>query len=342
MRPGEPRVADKNVVSDVHDIAAQTGATALVTGGAGFIGSHLCDLLRRAGWNVHSVSRRPTGAATIYRHWAVDLTDAAATRTLVTSVQPDYVFHLAGHVWATTDLALVLPTFHSNLHTTVNLLHSLAGMGCRRFITTGSQIEPDARSSEAAPHLPYAASKWASSDYVRMFHELYGLPAAIARVFMVYGPQQGAQKLIPYVVGCLARGEVPQIASGSRLGDWIYVDDVAVGLARMAVAPQAAGRTIDLGSGSLVSTAQLVEKVCSLMGTAIRPDFAAISDRPAEPPRLARMDETRRVLDWSPKVSLEEGLRRTVEWCRREAGPVEKTGSKRDAAASPALQEGAP
>lgn len=311
---------NNNVVSDLHDIAAKAGATALVTGGAGFIGSHLCDLLRGAGWIVHSVGRRPRSAATTHRHWAMDLTDAAATRDLVMSIQPDYVFHLAGHVWATTDLALVLPTFHSNLHTTVNLLHALVETSCRRFIMTGSQIEPDARSGEAVPNLPYTASKCASSDYVRMFYALYQLPGVIARVFMVYGPRQNPSKLIPYVIGCLLRGEVPQITNPRHLGDWIYVDDVAVGLARMAVAPNAAGRTIDLGSGSLISTAQLVQKVCELMGAEVRPVFGALPGSGTEPTRVARIDETRRMLGWSPNVTLAEGLRCTIEWCNESAG----------------------
>jgi UDP-glucose 4-epimerase len=313
-------MTESTLTSASPDIAAQAGASALVTGGAGFIGSRLCHLLRASGWVVHSVSRRPTGPASAHQHWQLDLTDAAATQTLVTSTQPDYVFHLASHVWGAPDLAHVLPTFHNNLHTTVNLLHSLAGKGCRRFIVTGSLVEPDARSGESVPPAPYAASKWASSDYVRMFHALYQLPGAIARVFMVYGPaQQDATKLIPYAIGRVLRGEAPEITSGRRLIDWIYVDDVAVGLARMAVAPNIAGRTVDLGSGSLISTAELVEKICELMGARVRPIFGAIPDRPMEPTAAARTDETVRMLGWSPQTSLAEGLRRTIDWYREEA-----------------------
>jgi UDP-glucose 4-epimerase len=314
-------VAFGGLVSHVQGLVALAGATALVTGGAGFIGSRLCDLLCRAGANVHSASRRRTGSSRAYQHWPVDLCDAAVTRELINLLQPDYVFHLAGHVWATADLANVLPTFHSNLHSTVNLLHSLVGTDCRRFIATGSQIEPDTRSGETVANAPYDAAKWASSDYIRMFHARYQLPAAIARVFMVYGPQQDPAKLIPYVIGCLLRGETPKLTSGRRLGDWIYVDDVAAGLVRLALAPDAAGRTVDLGSGALISTTQLVEEVCALMESPVRPAFGAIPDRPPEPARLARIDETRRILDWAPEVTLTDGLRRTIDWCRRQADP---------------------
>jgi UDP-glucose 4-epimerase len=314
-RRGGEQVTAVNAPSTIPEIASASGANALVTGGAGFIGGHLCNLLRASGWIVHSVSRRPAGPPSAHRHWQVDLTDLAACRELLTATRPDFVFHLASHVWGAPDLKHVLPSFHSNLHTTVNLLSIIAETGCRRFIVTGSLVEPDSRSGEDVPPAPYAASKWASGDYVRMFHALYQLPGAIARVFMVYGPaQQDPTKLIPYVIARVLRGEAPEITSGRRLIDWVYVDDVAEGLARMAVAPDIAGRTVDLGSGTLISTAELVEKICELMGGKQKPRFGAIPDRPMEPTRTARVDETRRMLHWSPPTTLADGLRRTIEW----------------------------
>jgi UDP-glucose 4-epimerase len=318
-------MTDTTFAAETYEIIAQAGARALVTGGAGFIGNRLCDLLRAAGWVVHSVSRRTAGAASAHQHWQLDLTDAAATQALVREVRPDFVFHLASHVWGAPDLAHVLPTFHSNLHTTVNLLCAITGTDCRKFVVTGSLVEPDERSCAGVPSAPYAASKWASSDYVRMFHELYQLPAAIARVFMVYGPaQQDRTKLIPYVIERLLRGQPPEITSGRRLIDWVYVDDVAVGLARMAVAPNIAGRTVDLGSGSLISTVDLVRKICELTEAKVQPVVGAIPDRPMEPVRVARTDGTLRLLGWAPTTSLAEGLRRTIDWYREEAERREK------------------
>jgi UDP-glucose 4-epimerase len=309
-------MTETRVAPQVPELVAYAGATALVTGGGGFIGSRLCELLHASGWIVHSVSRR-AGSAAAQRHWQLDLTDSTQTQALLGESRPDFVFHLASHVWGAPDLAHVLPTFHSNLQSTVNLLHAIAQTGCRRFITTGSLVEPIGRSGDDVPSSPYAASKWASSDYVRMFHALYHLPAAIARVFMVYGPaQQDHTKLIPYVIGRVLRDEPPEIASGRRLIDWVYVDDVAVGLARMAIAPNIDGRSIDLGSGMLVSTADLVDKICDLMGAKVRPVFGAIPDRPMEPVRTARTEETRRMLNWAPETSLVEGLRRTIDWYR--------------------------
>jgi UDP-glucose 4-epimerase len=309
-------MSDDGSLFDSAVIAAHRGARALVTGGTGFVGTHLCNLLQKSGWTVWSVSRRATGPAFAHRHWQVDLADAGATTALVKSTRPDYVFHLAGHVWVATGLDVILPTFQSNLYSTVNLLHALAGTNCRRVVVAGSQIEPDERAGEAVPNIPYALSKWASSEYVRMFHRLYQVPGVIARIFYVYGPGQNVSKLIPYVIGCVSRSEVPKLTSGRSLADWIYVDDVAHGLARMAVAPIAPGCTIDLGSGSLITTVELVHKIYELLETDERPVFGALPDRSAERARAARIDETRRQLGWSPRVSLSDGLLRTIGWFR--------------------------
>ncbi len=266
---------------------------------------------------MHSASRRAEGPASAERHWQVDLTDPIATREVLAATQPGYVFHLASHVWGAPGIEHVLPTFHGNLHTTVNLLSALAETGCDRFVITGSLVEPDAGSTDRIPSAPYAASKWASSDYVRMFHALYDFPGTIARVFMVYGPaQQDPTKLIPYVIETLLDDEPPEITSGTRLVDWVYVDDIAYGLARMALAPGIGGRTVDLGSGSLISTADLVEKACELVGTSTRPLVGALPDRPMEPTRVANVRETEQLLGWAPSTSLGVGLAHTIAWHR--------------------------
>lgn len=303
-------------MSSLEDRVA-AGSSALVTGGAGFIGSNLCNVLNEAGIVVHSVSRRASRTETAHRHWQVDLADAAKVRELVKSIRPDYVFHLASHVMGAPDLSHVLPALHSNLLTTVNLLTAVAEFGCRRMIITGSLAEPVSRTDEPFPPSPYAASKWASSDYARMFHALYRVPIAIARVFMVYGPgQQDLTKLVPYVIRSALRGEPPEISSGHRLIDWIFVDDVAAGLLKLALAANVDGQTVDLGSGTMIRTSDLVEQICDLMAAGIRPRIGALPDRPFEPNRAARVEETFRLLAWSPQVPLAEGLSRTIEFYR--------------------------
>jgi UDP-glucose 4-epimerase len=285
----------------------------LVTGGLGFIGSALVMQLKQAGAEIHTVSRRPLESLGEGRHWRADLSDTDAVVRLVREVRPHFVFHLASHVMGAPDLHHVLPAFQSNLQTTVNLLSALAEVGCGRMIITGSLVEPD--SVRTIPNSPYAAAKWAASDYARMFHALYGFPVAIARVFMVYGPgQQDQTKLVPYVIRCVSRGEAPKITSGKHCIDWIFVEDVVSGLMKLAIASGVDGKSVDLGSGLVIATKELVDKICMLMKTEIQPAYGALADRPLEPLRVANADESLRLIGWSPRIQLGEGLRRTVDW----------------------------
>jgi len=179
----------------------------------------------------------------------------------------------------------------------------------------GSLEEPEGEAGTAVPASPYAAAKWAASAYARMFHALYQTPVALARLFMVFGPaQQDLRKIVPYAILSLLRGEPPQLSSGTRPVDWIYVEDVANGLLAMGVAPDINGKTIELGSGESVTVRNVVEMVCDIIQAPVEPIFGAIPDRPMEQIRVANIQETYAALGWKPQITLKEGLERTVDW----------------------------
>lgn len=297
-----------------------SGWRVLVTGASGFIGSHLCRRLVGDAAEIHAVSRstHPDDGAPV-RWWQGDLADIATVRGIFRGAKPDFVFHLASHVMGAPTLEHVLPTFHDNLQTTVNLLTAAAELGCRRIVLAGSLVEPQPGHDEYAPCSPYAAAKCASSAYARMFHALYGVPAVIARVFMVYGPrQQDSSKLIPYVTRSLLQGQRPRITSGGRLVDWIYVDDVVNGLLAAAQAPGVDGSTIDLGSGRLVSIRDIVQHLAKLVDSRARPAFDAVPERPLEPIRWADTSRTYATIGWRPLTALGEGLQLTVKWYQKD------------------------
>ncbi len=292
----------------------------LVTGANGFIGSHLCRRLSQEGAEVHAVcrSQHPVDGGD-QQWWQADLASLAEVKNIIGKVRPDIIFHLASHVKGAPDLEHVLPTFQSNLQSTVNLLAVAATSNCQRIVLTGSLAEPEVENGERFPAAPYAAAKWASSGYARMFHALYKSPVVIARVFMVYGPaQKDLTKLIPYVTLSLLQGGRPRVSSGERLVDWIYVSDVVDGFLALAQTPDVEGATLELGSGSLISIRGIVEQLAKVLGAEGKVEFGAIPDRPMEPTRIAKTAETLARIGWQPRVSLQTGLKRTVEWYRED------------------------
>lgn len=300
-------------MSDVQQLAGQR---VLLTGASGFIGAQLCAALLQAGAVVHALSRRVQPAQLNGpQWWQGDLADLGQLRSLFNVIQPDIVFHLASYVSGSRDLAAVLPTFQSNLLSTVHLLTLAAEQGCRRVVLAGSLEEPQPSGSEPIPASPYAAAKGASSAYARMFHALYQTPVVIARLFMVYGPgQRDLHKLVPYVTLALLRGEAPRLSSGTRPIDWIYIDDVVAGLLAAALTPGLEGSTVELGSGTMATVRTVVEQLQQITGATVQPIFGGVADRPFEQVRLANVAASYAQMGWQPRIDLQAGLQQTVAW----------------------------
>jgi nucleoside-diphosphate-sugar epimerase len=223
---------------------------------------------------------------------------------------------LAGSVGAGPAAKLVLPTYHSLLTSSVNLLIAAQEAGCRRIILAGSFTEPLPGTVNPTPGSPYAAAKWASTGYGRMFHALYGAPVVNLRPFMTYGPAQNPAKLIPTVIASLLRNESPKLSSGRVSADWVYISDVVDAFAAAASTPALEGATLDLGTGRLTSVRMVIEEVVSIVGNGIEPAFGALPDRPAENEIAADTGPAASQLGWQATTPLKEGLRKTVEWYR--------------------------
>ena len=293
------------------------GQKVLVTGASGFIGSHLCRSLYSNGAEVHAVSRHQHAKGDAH-WWQANLSDITAVRKLLDNIRPEIIFHLSGHVTAAPDLEFALSTFDSHVISTVYLLTAATEIGCDRIVLTASLTEPQSSCPGVIPGSPYAAAKWASGAYGRMFHALYRTPVTIVRPYMTYGPMQNATKIIPYVTLSLLRGESPKLASGRWQADWVYIQDVIEGLLAAAQVSGVEGCTIDLGSGTMIPVREVVDHIVALVGTSINPSFGALPDRPAEEIRAADLAYARDTIAWKPATSLEEGIARTVAWYREQ------------------------
>lgn len=292
----------------------------LVTGAGGFLGRHLCRRLRADGVEVHAVTR---GAATPHedaaRWWRVDVARERDARALVRAVEPDVVFHLAALTRAAPDLALVLPTFTSVLASTVSVLTAVAEAGCRRVVLTGSIEEPVGDgAAEPVPASPYAAAKWASAAYARMFHRLYGTPVVVARLALTYGPGQAVGKVIPSTILSLLRGEPPRVTHGARRWDLMYVDDVVEAFVRLLHAPGLEGAAVELGSGRARPLREVIQQLADMIDPTITPAFGAVPDRPFAESRAADAAATEARLGWRATTPLEVGLRETIDWYRAQ------------------------
>src|SRR6185312_2707754 len=220
---------------------------------------------------------------------------------------------LASEVTGARDADLVVPMLHANLLAAVNVMLGAARAGCSRVVLAGSMEEPDAADPDPVPQSPYAAAKWAAQGYARHLHALHGVPVTHLRVFMVYGPEQhDLRKLVPYVTTSLLRGDPPQLTTGARAVDWVYVD----ALLRAAVAPGLDGRSFDIGSGELVTTRDLALRLHEIIGGSAEPEFGAIEDRPLERVRAADPRPAGEAMGWRPATTLSEGLQRTVSFYR--------------------------
>ncbi|MEU1385879.1 MULTISPECIES: NAD-dependent epimerase/dehydratase family protein [unclassified Nonomuraea] len=289
-------------------------AVVLVTGAAGFIGSHLAARLRVLGAQVHAVSRRPQRA----RHGEIwhqaRLDDAGDTARLFRSVRPDLLFHLAGEVTGSRGDEVVRATLESNVVGAVNVLSAAREHGVRT-VFTGSIEEPRPGNDHAPPSSAYAMSKWAATGYARLYHRLWDLPVTVLRPSMVYGPAQpDTTKLVPYVTLCLLRGERPRLTRGAKLADWIYVDDVVDAFVLAGESDKAVGHTLDVGTGVRTAAHEVVERLYRITGTGTRPEFGAAPDRPHDITQVADIVPAADRLGWRPATELDEGLRRTVNW----------------------------
>jgi nucleoside-diphosphate-sugar epimerase len=283
---------------------------------------------------VHAVSRNPpadpqqwwravagdvshAARAATMRWWNADLVELEAARRLMRTIRPDITFHLASLVTGSRRFEMILPVFENNFLTAFNLLMATAENGTGRVVLAGSFEAPD--EADLVPCSPYAAAKWSAAGYARMLHALYQIPVVIAKIFMVYGPGQADHtKLIPYVTTSLLRQEVPKLSSGVRMVDWVYVDDIAEGLMGCGQTPGIDGRTVELGSGELLSIREVVQQLSDLVVGTVVPHFGALPDRPLERVKKADIAESYKLIGWQPSTPLRMGLTRTVDWYKSQ------------------------
>jgi UDP-glucose 4-epimerase len=309
--------------------------TVLVTGGAGFVGSHIVDALLRRGDKVRVLDNFSTGKranleALRGRCELVegDVADPRAALKAVDGV--DLVFHQAAMASVPRSVAEPLACHAACATGVVAVLDAARQVGVKRVVYAGSSSaygnQPYVAKREIdlpAPLSPYAAAKLAGEAYCQAFHETYGLPTVVIRYFNVFGPRQDPKgeysAVIPKFVSMMLAGERPTVfGDGMQSRDFTYVDNVVAGNLLAAEKPAAVGRVINVACGRQFSLLDLIASVNRVLGTKLEPFFG--------PPRagdvresLADITIAREVLGYEPTVDFDEGLRRSIAYYKSVA-----------------------
>ena len=302
----------------------------LVTGGAGFIGSHIVEELLARGESVRiaddfSTGRRdnlPSSGADIVEG---DLADPGIARRAVAGCY--YVIHQAAIPSVPRSIADPIGTHRANVDATLEVLTAARDAGVRRLVFAGSSSVygdapalPKREEMPTQPLSPYALQKLVAEQYCQMFTRLYGLETVTTRYFNVFGPRQQPGSpysgVISLFIDALADGRAPMIhGDGLQTRDFTYVADVVAGVLRACEAPGAAGEVINLAAGGRVSLLDLVATLQRVLGATVAPMFGAPREGDVRDSQ-ADITKAQALLGFEASVPFEDGLRRTVAWHR--------------------------
>lgn len=304
----------------------------LVTGGAGFIGSHIVERLVRRGARVRVIDNFLTGKRENLAPFrgAIellegDVRDLAACRKAAAGI--DAVLHQAAlaSVPRSTEDPILADAI--NVAGTLNLLVAARDAGARSFVLASSSAVygdapavPQREGKEGAPLSPYAAGKRAAEDYCRVFSSLYGLRTASLRYFNVFGPRQDPASdyaaVIPLFIAKLLRGEAPAIhGDGEQSRDFIYVGDAAEANLLAAAAPDLRGEAMNIASGASTTVNALAAKINAALGTRIASVHGAARQGDVRH-SAADISAAAERIGFRPAVPFEEGLEMTIRWYR--------------------------
>lgn len=307
----------------------------LVTGGAGFIGSHLVDKLLAAGHQVAVVDNLSTGKYDNIVHnesksnfvfYKKDITEDLSEVFVVE--RPEVVFHLAALPRVQRSIDEPRETHHVNINGTFNMLQLARHFKVKRFVFAssssvyGDQDElPLHEGMKVNPMSPYALQKYVGEHYCRQFNMIYGLKTVALRFFNVYGsrldPEGGYACLVPKFIRLFKNGEQPTInGTGEQTRDFTFIDDVieAIKKAGLSKEEEMVGEVINIGAHRNMSVNEITNAIKKLVKSDLNPIYGPAVIEPKD--TYANINKAKKLLDWEPKIGVDEGLRRTYEWLK--------------------------
>ena len=305
-------------------------ANYLVTGGAGFIGSHISEELLRRGHRVRVVDSLVTGYHRNLRDGVEfvegDLAAAAVARAAVAGM--DYVIHQAAIPSVPRSVEKPEESHRANVDATLQILLASRDARIKRVVFAGSSsvygdqpVLPKTETMPTSPLSPYALQKLMSEMYLQMFTRLYGLETVTTRYFNVFGPRQDPGSpysgVISLFIKALSEGTTPVIyGDGGQTRDFTYVTNVVDGVLRAAETPGVGGQVFNVATNSRVSLNELLATLKKIFGSQVEPIYKEARQGDVRDSQ-ADISKAQQLLGYQPTVGLEEGLRKTVEWYKQ-------------------------
>jgi UDP-glucose 4-epimerase len=307
--------------------------SALVTGGAGFIGSHLVEVMVSEGCKVAVLDNLSSGNYLNLKHlegqfsfYRDDIRNQQALNAAAEGCE--VIFHLAAVVSVPQTIEEPIDSAAINEMGTLFVFEAARKQKARQVVFSSSCAVygddlrlPKREDMAPKPQSPYAVQKLASEYYASVFHELYGLETAVLRYFNVYGPRQDPSSpysgvISIFMIKALQHAPAVIYGDGNQSRDFIYVQDVVKANLLAATARGVSGQAINIGSGSSVNINHLWEAICALSGQNLKPKYAP--NRPGDiVESVAAVDSAKTLLGFESETSFEKGLKSTFEWYRK-------------------------
>jgi len=305
----------------------------LVTGGAGFIGSHIVDRLRARGDEVRILDDFSSGKReNVPQGVEVVEGSAADLETAQRAVAGcDFVIHQAAIPSVPRSVKDPVSSNRANVDGTLNMLVAARDTGVTRLVFAGSSsvygesaVLPKREDMRPAPLSPYALQKLIGEQYCQMFTRLYGLETVTTRYFNVFGPRQQPGSpysgVISLFIEALAQGKAPMVhGDGRQTRDFTFVGDVVTGVLKAAEAPGAAGEVINVAAGGRISLTELIRNIQMVLKTDVEPVFGPVREGDVRDSQ-ADIAKARQLLGFTPTVPFDEGLRETIAWFQSRRG----------------------
>jgi len=295
----------------------------LIPGGTGFLGYHLCLFFVKKKWKVFSISKSKTkknkkikGVKYIY----CDVSDKKNLKKKLDNYY-DYVVNLSGYVDHSKNNSITKTHFQG----CKNLIYNFKKKRPKKFIQIGSSIEYGKLESpqkeiflkKIDTFSKYGNAKLASTFFLLSIFKENSYPISIIRPYLVYGPNQDNNRVIPFVINNSLEGNIFNCSSGSQLRDFLYIEDFVKAVYKSLKSTKNNGEVINIGSGKPVKIKSLILKIKNLIGKG-RPKFSKIQIRSDEPVKLyPDILKAKKLLNWRPKITLEQGLKKTINFYKK-------------------------